>query len=247
MASSGFETTRYADLVIQCKNFSEAENALALVAQWTSSRGLKLHPTKIKIVDVDLEGFEFPGYHFIKRWRFPRTKSLMKFNDTIRRRTRRANCQSVDSIISDLNVTLRGWYEYFKHSWKSIFSRLDGYIRQWLRSSLRKRYCGEGRGRGLEHFRYPNAFFAEQGLMSLAETRTRACQSLTRKPQAYLSTGEPDAGDLSVQYGGRGVATQCSFPTLSFSAAAQHCSTTSNSSRFSLRISKASSRMSLSR
>lgn len=185
MASSGFEMTRYADdLVIQCKTLSEAENALALVAQWTSSRGLTLHPTKTKIVDVAVEGFEFLGYRFIKRWRFPRTKSLMKFKDTIRRKTRRTTGQSLDSIISDLNVTLRGWYEYFKHSWKFIFPRLDGYIRQRLRSILRKRHGGEGRGRGLDHFRYPNAFFAEHGLLSLAATRTRECQSLKRKPQA---------------------------------------------------------------
>lgn len=185
MAASGFEMTRYADdLVIQCKTLTEAENALALVAQWTSFRGLTLHPTKTKIVDVDVEGFEFLGYRFIKRWRFPRTKSLMKLKDTIRRKTRRTNGQSLDSIISDLNVTLRGWYEYFKHSWKSIFPRLDGYIRHRLRSILRKRYGGKGHGRGLDHLRYPNAFFAEHGLMSLAETRARECQSLKRKPQA---------------------------------------------------------------
>jgi len=185
MASSGYEMTRYADdLVIQCKTLSEAESALALVAQWTSSRGLTLHPTKTKIVDVDTDGFEFLGYRFIKHRRFPRKKSMMKFKDSIRHKTRRSNGRSLQAIIADLNVTLRGWYEYFKHSWKTVFPELDGYIRQRLRSILRKRRGGKGRGRGLDHRRYPNAFFAERGLLSLQTSHTCECQSLHRKPKA---------------------------------------------------------------
>jgi RNA-directed DNA polymerase len=179
MASSGFAMTRYADdLVIQCKTLREAEIALATVAQWASSRGLTLHPTKTKIVDVNVEGFEFLGYRFIKRWRFPRKKSLMKLKDSIRHKTRRSNGRSLEAIIADLNVTLRGWYEYFRHSWKTTFPELDGYIRQRLRSILRNRRGGKGRGRGLDHYRYPNAYFAERGLMSLATTRACEGQSL---------------------------------------------------------------------
>lgn len=185
MAASGFEMTRYADdLVIQCKTLAEAESALAQVAAWTSARGLTLHPTKTKIVDVEVDGFEFLGYRFIKHRRFPRKKSMMKFKDTIRHKTRRANGHSLETIIADLNLSLRGWYEYFKHSWRTTFPELDGYIRGRLRSILRKRDGRKGRGRGLDHNRYPNAFFAEHGLLSLAATHARECQSLKRKPQA---------------------------------------------------------------
>lgn len=185
MASSGFAMTRYADdLVIQCKTLREAEIALATVAQWVSSRGLTLHPTKTKIVDVNVEGFEFLGYRFIKHRRFPRKKSLMKLKDSIRHKTRRSNGRSLEAIIADLNVTLRGWYAYFRHSWKTTFPELDGYIRQRLRSILRNRHGGKGRGRGLDHYRYPNAYFAERGLMSLATTRACEGQSLQRQPQA---------------------------------------------------------------
>ncbi len=185
MAAAGFEMTRYADdLVIQCKTLAEAESALAQVAAWTSDRGLTLHPTKTKIVDVEVDGFEFLGYRFIKHRRFPRKKSMMKFKDTIRHKTRRTNGHSLEAIIADLNVSLRGWYEYFKHSWKTTFPELDGYIRGRLRSILRKRNGRKGRGRGLDHNRYPNVFFAEHGLVSLTETRARECQSLKRKPKA---------------------------------------------------------------
>jgi RNA-directed DNA polymerase len=185
MAAGGFEMTRYADdLVIQCKSLAEAENALAKVAAWISERGLALHPTKTKIVDVEIDGFEFLGYRFIKHRRFPRKKSMMKFKDKIRHKTRRTNGSSLEAIIADLNVSLRGWYEYFKHSWKTTFPELDGYIRGRLRSILRKRAGRKGRGRGLDHHRYRNAFFAEHGLFSLKHAHVRECQSLKRKPQA---------------------------------------------------------------
>ncbi len=83
MAAAGFEMTRCADdLVIQCKTLTEAEAALAKVAAWTSERVLTLHPTKTKIVDVEVDGFEFLGYRFIKHRRFPRKKSMMRFKDT---------------------------------------------------------------------------------------------------------------------------------------------------------------------
>ena len=38
---------------------------------------------------------------------------------------------------TDLNPMLRGWFEYFKHSYRTTFSDLDGWIRVRLRSMLR--------------------------------------------------------------------------------------------------------------
>lgn len=175
MADSGYEMTRYADdLVIQCRTHEQAEAALNLVRQWTSGRGLTLHPTKTKIAHVDEEGFEFLGYRFLKHRRFPRAKSLVKFKDAIRAKTKRTHGHSLQAIIVDLNRTLRGWYEYFKHSWPTTFVSLDGWIRGRLRSILRRRAGRQGRGRGLDHHRYRNAFFAEQGLFSL--TAAHACE-----------------------------------------------------------------------
>lgn len=177
MAGLGYKMTRYADdLVIQCSTREEAESALAKVQQWTAARGLTLHPTKTKIVHVDEDGFEFLGYRFIKHRRFPRQKSLMKFRDAIRGKTKRANGHSLQSIIADVNRTLRGWFEYFKHCWRTTFRALDGWIRMRLRSILRKRAGRKGRGHGLDHQRYPNSFFAEHGLFSLTAAYARECQ-----------------------------------------------------------------------
>lgn len=178
MATAGYEMTRYADdLVIQCPTREEAETALEKIRQWTTQRGLTLHPTKTKIVHVDEEGFEFLGYRFIKHRRFPRKKSLAKFKETIRGKTKRTSGRSLHTIILDVNRTLRGWYEYFKHSWRTTFPDIDGWVRMRLRSILRKRVGRRGRGRGLDHHRYPNAYFAEQGLFSLTTAHARESRS----------------------------------------------------------------------
>jgi RNA-directed DNA polymerase len=181
VAQEGYEMTRYADdLVIQCRTREEAERALALVAQWTAQRGLTLHPTKTKIVHVDEEGFEFLGYRFHKHYRIPRQKSLSKFKEAIRGKTRRNNGRSLQAIIADVNRTLRGWFGYFKHSWRTTFGPLDAWIRGRLRSILRRRARRKGRARGRDHQRYPNAYFAEQGLFSLLAAFDEEGQSSRR-------------------------------------------------------------------
>lgn len=177
-AGRGYEMTRYADdLVIQCRTPQEAESALAMVRDWVGLRGLTLHPTKTKIVDVETEGFDFLGYHFEKRHRLPRKKSLERFRETIRGKTRRTNGTSLATIIADVNRTTRGWFEYFKHSAPGIFRELDGWIRMRLRSILRRRRGREGRGRGSDHQRWPNALFATHGFFSLEAARATLRQS----------------------------------------------------------------------
>jgi RNA-directed DNA polymerase len=181
MAKAGFEMVRYADdFVILCRSPEEASQALVLVQEWTATAGLTLHPTKTRIVDAKEDAFEFLGYRFEDGTRYPRTKSLMKFKDTIRAKTKRKTGGSLRAIIGSLNPTLRGWFEYFKHSHPKIFGSLDGWIRMRLRSILRKRLGKTGRGRGADHYRWRNAFFAEHGLYSLKAAHALARQSSKR-------------------------------------------------------------------
>jgi hypothetical protein len=74
----------------------------------------------------------------------------------------------------------KGWFEYYKHAHKWTFKPLDGWIRMRLRSVLRKPRGGKGRGRGLDHYRWPNSFFADHGLFSLVAAHELACQSARR-------------------------------------------------------------------
>ena len=182
METEGIETVRYADdFVLFCRTERAAQRALGLVEQWVEGAGLTLHPEKTHIVDATVAGgFDFLGYHFERGYRWPRKKSLGKFKDTIRRKTKRANGHSLQAIIADVNRTSKGWFEYFKHSHKTTFPRLDSWIRMRLRSILRKRQGKKGKGRGSDHQRWPNVFFAEQGLFSLHAAHVEACQSARR-------------------------------------------------------------------
>ena len=181
MSQRGFEMVRYADdFVILCRSPEEAQMALETVRQWTAAAGLTLHPTKTHVVDAIIEGFDFLGYRFVKHRRFPRRKSLDKFRETIRGKTRRTDGRSLLAIIADMNRTLRGWFEYFKHSQPSVFKSLDGWIRMRLRSILRKRRGGRGRGRGADQQRWPNAYFAKHGLFTLSTAHALVRQSSLR-------------------------------------------------------------------
>ena len=181
IASSGIEMVRYADdFVLLCKSEREARTALLLVQEWTATAELTLHPEKTRIVDATQPGgFEFLGYRFELGQRWPRQKSLKKFKATVRSKTQRNNGQSLQAIISNVNRTTRGWFEYFKHSHRYTFEPLDCLIRVRLRSILRRRHGGKGRGRGHDHNRWTNDFFAKQGFYSLVTAHALARQSQT--------------------------------------------------------------------
>ena len=182
IASRGWEMVRYADdFVILCRSEAEARAALDCVRDWTEQTGLILHPEKTHVVDATQKGgFDFLGYHFERGYKWPREKSLKKLKDRLRELTRRTNGESLMEIIRRINQTLRGWFEYFKHSHKTTFPRLDRWLRMRLRSILRQRAGGKGQGKGKDHFRWPNAFFGARGLFNLSAAHARFCQSSRR-------------------------------------------------------------------
>ena len=181
MAGQGFEMVRYADdFVVLCRSSQEAAAALAVVQQWTAAAGLTLHPTKTRLVNALEDGFDFLGYRFAAGRRRPRAKSLQKFKDTIRAKTKRTAGHSLSQIIENLNPTLRGWFEYFKHSHRSTFAPLDGWIRRRLRNIARKQHGRSGISRGYDNITWPNAFFVEHGLFSLRDAYAQARQSSCR-------------------------------------------------------------------
>ena len=179
MARAGQEMVRYADdFVVLCDSETEANGVLEMVRQWAAEAGLMLHPTKTRIVDASQKGgFDFLGYHFERGYRWPREKSLAKFKETIRAQTRGGRPGSLKEIIQEINRSVRGWFEYFKHSQNTVFKPLDGWIRQRLRRLLRRRRTGSSRAVIRDHQRWPVAYFAERGLISLASARVKASQS----------------------------------------------------------------------
>lgn len=179
MRDAGFEMVRYADdLVILCKSKVDAERALALLTKEITVRKLTLHPEKTCIVDMaEPGGFDFLGYHFERGRKIPRKKSLQKLRDRIREISPRRNGNSLDRIVATLNRTLRGWFEYFKHSAQATFGIVDGFVRRRLRAMLLCRRHRRHFGAGLANIRWPNAYFADHGLFSLAAAHANACHA----------------------------------------------------------------------
>jgi RNA-directed DNA polymerase len=169
MARSGIEMVRYADdFILLCRTEDQARAALAQVHAWVTEVGLTLHPEKTRVVNASQRGgFDFLGWHFERGLRWPRDKSVTRLKESLRVQTPRNSGQSLSTIIAGINRRLRGWAAYFRGGLPEPHERLDQWLRMRLRSVLRRRDKRKGRGHGLDHQRYPNAFFVEQGLISL--------------------------------------------------------------------------------
>lgn len=184
MARSGWEMMRYADDSVVCaRTEAEAKAALEEIAAWVKEAGLKLHPTKTRIVNAAAKGgFDFLGYHFEqytpqggKKW--PREKSQFKLRENLRAKLRRGRPGGVKQIVSEVNRTLRGWYGYFKWSQPTAMQRVDEWTRERIRHILRRRHKRRGMVRGRERNEYPISWFAEQGLFSLKTAQVQWLQS----------------------------------------------------------------------
>lgn len=174
MKQAGFRLVRYADdMVVLCGTREEAEAALNKLGELIEARGLQLHPDKTRLAHLmERPGFQFLGYVFYDQYRDPRPSSQDKLKASLRQKTKRNNGYSLLDIITSLNATLRGWYNYFKfcsaNSW--AWDRIDKWVRYRLRAILdkrRKKGRSACRGRGHAHNRWPNAYFTEHGLFSL--------------------------------------------------------------------------------
>ncbi len=126
MRRRGYQLTRYADdWVVTCKSASEARAAIAAARKILEQLGVELHPQKTRIVHVR-QGFEFLGYK-IKRgqrrlrlsahkiqsgvregdlYAYPREKSIQRFMDQVRERTRRRVPLKTPELIASLNPVL---------------------------------------------------------------------------------------------------------------------------------------------
>jgi len=181
MKQKGYRMVRYADdFVVLCRSHEQAQAALDEVRAWVEQNGLKLNADKTHMGDCRQagQGFEFLGYRFEVGRRWVRRKSLLALRERIRQKTRRTRGDSLARIIADLNPTLRGWFHYFKHAQPWVHQLTDGFVRRRLRAILRKQDKRPGMGKCRDdHLRWPNTFFAAQGLFTLTTARVLASQS----------------------------------------------------------------------
>jgi len=182
MRRRGYQLTRYADdWVITCKSVAEARAAVAAALRILKQLGVVLHPQKTRIVHVQ-HGFEFLGYK-IKRgkalrlpaskirsqarsgalYAYPREKSICRFKEQVRQRTKRRVPLRTRELIAELNPVLRGWGEYYKRAHvRNLFHQLDGWVRRRIWSHRFKRWRNGG------WKQLPNAkLYGEYGLVNL--------------------------------------------------------------------------------
>jgi len=183
MRRKGYQLTRYADdWVVTCKTAAEARAAIDAALQILKQLGVELHPQKTRIVHVQ-QGFEFLGYK-IKRgqkklrlpeskirsqlrrgalYAYPREKSIRRFMDQVRQRTKRNVPLKTKELIEELNPLLRGWGEYYKRAHvRRLFHRLDGWIVRRIWSHRYKRW----RNSGWKRLPAPT-LYGEHGLVNL--------------------------------------------------------------------------------
>lgn len=181
MKQQGYRMVRYADdFVVLCRTAEQAQGALNEVKRWVEQNGLRLNADKTHVGDCRQagEGFEFLGYRFEAGRRWVRAKSFRALRERIRYKTRRTRGDSLAKIIEDLNPTVRGWFNYFKHAHAVAQLGIDGFIRRRLRAILRKQDKRPGMGKCYDdHLRWPNTYFAAQGLFTITAARVLASQS----------------------------------------------------------------------
>jgi group II intron reverse transcriptase/maturase len=165
MRLRGYQLTRYADdWVITCKSAAEARSAVDVARRILKQLGVEVHPQKTRIVHVQ-EGFEFLGYK-IKRgkrkmrlperkirsqarqgalYAYPKEKSIRRFMDQVRQRTKRRIPLETNELVAELNPLLRGWGEYYKRAHvRLLFNRLDRWIIRRIWSHRYKHWRNPG-------------------------------------------------------------------------------------------------------
>jgi RNA-directed DNA polymerase len=172
------------DWVITCKSASEARSAVDAARRILKQLDVELHPQKTRIVHVR-DGFEFLGYK-IKRgkmklylpeskissqarpgalYAYPKEKSIHRFMDQVRQRTKRRIPLKTKVLIAELNPLLRGWGEYYKRAHvRRLFNRLDRWIVRRIWSHRYKHWRNAGWKRLPERVLY-----GEHGLVNLVE------------------------------------------------------------------------------
>jgi len=189
------------DVLVMCATREQAEAALARLRLLLAELGLEPKEAKTRIVHLEEggEGFDFLGFHhkwvrsrgwrgkrgitFLARW--PADKAMQRARDCVRELTVRSRLLlSVDTVVQDINMFLRGWAAYFRYG-HSVhrFNSIRNYALERLAIFIGKRHKrGRGFGLNVVAYRSPD----QCGLINLNGTvvAPRANKPWRDKPNA---------------------------------------------------------------
>jgi RNA-directed DNA polymerase len=163
MTEKGYKIVRYADdFIIMCRTRNEVSNArLAMHRVLEKQLKLTIHPTKTKVKRVE-QGIAFLGFVICAVCLLPQREKVEKLKEMVRKATRRQQPIKVTELIKRLNRVIMGWGHYFKiGNVKSLFRRLDQWIRMRVRSFIKKRKSRN------HNWQIPNKHLSNMGLKTL--------------------------------------------------------------------------------
>ncbi|MFI7136175.1 group II intron reverse transcriptase/maturase [Nonomuraea sp. NPDC050153] len=149
------------DLLVMCRTRQQAEAALARLRRLLAELGLEPKEAKTRIVrlEEDGQGVDFLGFHhrlvrsrgvrggrgtagvlFLARW--PSDKAMQRARDRIRELTVRSRLLlSVEAVVQDINVFLRGWAGYFRYGHSTLrFGKIRDYALYRMAIFIGKRH-----------------------------------------------------------------------------------------------------------
>jgi RNA-directed DNA polymerase len=183
MRLRGYQLTRYADdWVITCKSAAEAKAAVDAARRILKQLGVELHPqktrpcprwlrvprlqnqarkTKLYLPESKIRSQARQGALYA----YPKEKSIRRFMDQVRQRTKRRIPLKTKALVAELNPLLRGWGEYYKRAHvRRLFNRLDRWIARRIWSHRYKHWRNAG------WQRLPRrVLYSEHGLVNLVE------------------------------------------------------------------------------
>jgi RNA-directed DNA polymerase len=159
---------RYADdfVILLRRNGKEVVRE---VEKMLGRLGLKLHQEKTRVLRAE-DGFDFLGIHFqlspvhrkngkIKNYcaLWPSDRSMKRIKERVKKVIGRRYSLSLEEIIEELNPVLRGWDNYQRKamSARKRVLKLNGFVRDRLRTFLKRKYTDQSRGTRRVHDNLP--------------------------------------------------------------------------------------------
>lgn len=177
----GARIVRYADdIVILCRR-GQSERAMAVLRQILERLKLTLNEAKTKIVNAYEGTFDFLGFTIWmgksrKSGKLyphvqPSKKSLQAVKDRVTVFTKRTRtAKPLESVVNEINATLRGWVGYFHFkNCSSTLKAVKCHVEERLRTHLRKRHKIKDRGVGYARFSN-RALYGKYGLYKVPTT-----------------------------------------------------------------------------
>ena len=126
--------------VILLRSERAAERVMESVTNFLEETlGLPVNRDKSQVARV--QDVAFLGFQIFRKKIRISPQAQKRFKDRVRQLTRRNNGQSMARNIHDLSEYLRGWVGYFGiQEFRTIFGKLDGFIRSRLRSRQLKKW-----------------------------------------------------------------------------------------------------------